>query len=256
MVSVKRLVAVLVGVICLFIGFNLLNCATSQVPVMPFHASAADAAGPAAPVITQLPAPEPEPKMECKKHPCIQLGGLLGPITEKNAAEAVAFIQEAGRIESDAIVILVASPGGDFDASEEIYDAIWASTVPVYCYVKGMAMSGAFWLIQACKERAAEHNARLMVHAPYLISRSGSPMHRRDLVAAIAQIDMTQSIMTVGIAERMQMTKAELDKRLDEGDWLMSASQAKDNKAIDVVIPRDVGLEGYIRQIAARHRTK
>lgn len=183
-------------------------------------------------------------------------GGVFGAITPKMAEEIIGFLKNAAEKRADAVVLGILSPGGDCDASDHIFDAIKESPVPVYCYVRHMAASGAFWILQACKERVMEADARLMVHAPFIMAKADMAMKRADLVEALSKIDMMQELMIADIAPRMKMTEAALTKRLGEGDWFMSASQAVKSNAIDGVVPRHVDFSAYYYNVVGRFRKK
>lgn len=240
-------------IVALFLGLSCWSAPARNIIVQSKPLPAPVAAP--APHIVQTPPVSPAVQ-QCKERPCIHAGGIFGAITPKVAEEIIGFLKNADEKKADAVVLGILSPGGDCDASDHIFDAIKESPVPVYCYVRHMAASGAFWILQACKERAMEEDARLMVHAPFIMAKADMAMKRTDLVEALSKIDMMQDLMVTDIAPRMKMTSAALVKRLGEGDWFMSASQAVKSHAIDIVVPRDIDFSDYYHNVAGRFRKK
>ncbi len=58
--------------------------------------------------------------------------------------------KEAERVEADAILMEINTPGGRVDAAQEIRDLIVEAPVPVYAYVKPHALSAGAYLAMAC----------------------------------------------------------------------------------------------------------
>ncbi len=58
--------------------------------------------------------------------------------------------KEAERVEADAILMEINTPGGRVDAAQEIRDLIVEAPVPVYAYVKPQALSAGAYLAMAC----------------------------------------------------------------------------------------------------------
>lgn len=186
-------------------------------------------------------------------NPCVPVGAIVGVITPNMGPAWEGFLETAKKDHAVSIVLGIASPGGDFNTSEEIFNLIKESEIPVYCYVKKAAMSGAFWILQACTERIAESDARLMTHSPYMMTSDGQVLNRTVLTKLLSQLSMMESVMAESIASRMLMTPDELVKRLQAGDWFMSAPQAVAAHSLDRFVPPGVqSFDAYIDSIKAR----
>lgn len=187
----------------------------------------------------------------CDRHPCVPVGAVVGEIKGDVATKVAAFLTEARTAGADAVVIAIASPGGSFGVSRDLFDAIRASRVPVYCYVSGMAASGAFWALQACTERVVEPDAKLMTHQAYLTVSEPVSFRRDDLLRIAAAIDAMNQRMCGDIAARMGMALPALLERIGDHDWFLTVPQAVLLGAADRAWA--TGLDGYVGDVKARH---
>jgi len=195
-------------------------------------------------------AAEPAPKQSTKDkedvcdrssgEPCIAVAAIVGPIGG-NMDDAIAnFVIRAENDKADALVFLISSPGGDFNKSEKIFNAIKGSKVPTYCYASEMAASGAFWILQACDNRAADPQARLMTHSPMVvIPPNKTILKKADLTSALAEIEMLNEIQAYAISTRIGMKPEYFKEILSNGDWWMSPQSAKRVGALDVIAKID-----------------
>lgn len=194
----------------------------------------------------------------CVEHPCVPVAALMDKITETSAADTLRFMASATLAKADAVIILILSPGGSLPASRIIFETLQSSKIPSYCYVGALAASGAFWVLQACTERVAEPNARLLVHEGFVKFNGGEDeervLRRVDLLRIADTLDVMNKNMFAGIAPRMLMTPESLAARVADGDWVMSASEALTAHAIDRVVPDDP--ETYIKSVTESLRKK
>jgi ATP-dependent protease ClpP protease subunit len=227
------------------------TCGTSATGKPPVSAALVKPKAPLKPPMPGVIPPPVHHPDECK-HPCVVAAAIVGIIVPGTSMVFAEFMDKARVMGADAVVLGISSPGGDFNASEEIFNLIKDSEIPVYCYVKKAAMSGAFWILQACKERVGESDSRLMTHSPYVITQEGAILNRAVLTKLLSQLGMMESVMSSSIAGRLGMTEADMVSRLQRGDWFMSASQAVEAKALDrVVAPGKASFDGYIDAITA-----
>lgn len=189
--------------------------------------------------ITTLPDEPPVEKPLCDKRPCILVVAILGSIGGSIDVGIASFLAKAESEKADALVFVIASPGGDFNKSEQIFNLIKDTKIPTFCFAHNIAASGAFWILQACDERAADPQARLMTHSPMISAKGGTMMRKADLLSALAEIDMLDEIQSNAISTRMGMDPEEYKKRLGSNDWWFSPQSAKRANAIDQVIDFD-----------------
>ena len=182
----------------------------------------------------------------CQKHPCLVAGSLEGSITMTDTVAVDTLVKGAASDKADAVLFSINSGGGDYGASKEIYRLIKTSPVPFYCYVTDMAASGAFWILQACKERVAEPDAILMVHQGSWTFTAAS-YSRADIATILSQLDAKNEIMLTSIASRMRMKPQDLTARCSKGDWFMSAPGAVAVNAADSVFT--AGPEAYVKHV-------
>ena len=204
------------------------------------------------PAHAAAPAPA-RPAVTCEQHPCVPVGGIVGEIKGDVAVKTAAFLAQAQAAGADAVVLAIASPGGSFGTSRDLFDVIKASKVPVYCYVAGMAASGAFWALQACTERVVEPDAKLMTHQAYLTVSAPASFTRADLLAIAANIEAMNERMCGDIAARMGITLAALMERIGDQDWFLTVPQAVLLGAADRAWL--TGIDGYVTDVKTRHAT-
>lgn len=194
-----------------------------------------------------------EPGKVCSEHPCLEAAPLVGEIDQQDAEEVEALVRVAAHDQADAVVLAIHSIGGDFGASKRIYDAIKSSPVPFYCYVSGTAASGAFWVLQACRERVAETTAMLMVHQAYFHFSVGTPVTRTDLADLLSKLDAMNDVMFSAVAPRMGLKTEELAaKCLQSGNWYFSGKSALAYHVVDALVPSD--LAAYIEHVKSSIR--
>lgn len=184
----------------------------------------------------------------CDSTPCVAVGAIVGPITPSIAAHIVAYIQQAKKEKANAVVIGISSGGGDFTASRIIFDTIQESDIPVHCYVKNMAASGAFWILQGCAHRVAETTATLMVHSPYIRFSGDAKMRIKDLRNTALELEFLRLLMVTSIAPRMGMLPDAMLSRIENVDWFMTSYDALKYRAIDSIVPLD-SFDNYVEKV-------
>jgi ATP-dependent protease ClpP protease subunit len=200
-------------------------------------------------IMTPVPVQTPAQKTsrKCIRHPCVTTGSLSGEIGASDIVSLMEVLTIAGEAGADAIAYDIDSIGGNFDAARSIFKIIKASKTPFYCHVSGDAKSSAFWVLQACKERATEPDAMLLVHPIFFVGHDGQFFKRHDLVTMISDLDVSNEVMFTNIAPRMGITVKALTDRCNQGDWSFSATAALAAHAVDVIF--EGGLEAYAERV-------
>jgi ATP-dependent protease ClpP protease subunit len=186
----------------------------------------------------------------CIQQPCVLQGVIAGPIDDDIADEFAKMLDAARAAGANAFVLGIMSPGGNFHASFRIFQAIQKSKMPVHCYVRKMAASGAFWILQACTERVAEPDVTLMIHAPLVVTPGSVVLKRQDLVMILERLRLLETIMVGTIAPKMKLTPAALSDKLAQGDWFMNPVAAIAAHALDSIWSG--AFSEYVRDVQKR----
>jgi ATP-dependent protease ClpP protease subunit len=188
------------------------------------------------------------------KAPCIPVGAMVGPINAEMADGLEKFLASAKKSKAVAVVIGIASPGGDFMASKRIFDTIKASPVPVHCYVQGMAASGAFWALQACTTRNVDPKAVLMAHTPRATFHGTVVVNKAAAYFLLEQLISREAQMVHDLAPRMEMEESAMIQKFNEGDWVMTPEEAVAAKAIDSIESK--GFGSYLETVTSKYRNQ
>jgi ATP-dependent protease ClpP protease subunit len=153
---------------------------------------------------------------------------LAGPIVE----EMVPYVAEY-LAATTYPVIYIDSPGGSMNASLEIAAGIQAHG-NVKCIVRGLAGSGAFGVLQACRQRVVAKSSRLMTHQPRVGVNVPLDLNLANFVAS----EVLKSTLRWNsvCASRLKMTPVEYAARVNGKDWLMTADEAVAVGAADSVL--------------------
>lgn len=119
------------------------------------------------------------------------------------------------------------------DASIQIAAAI-ASHGDVRCVVRNFAASGAFGVLQACKERVMARGARLMTHQPRVFVSVPLDLPLANYVAG--EVAKNTDTWNRLCAARLRVTPAEYAARVAGKDWAMTADEALSVGAVDSVL--------------------
>lgn len=187
------------------------------------------------------PAVDPKPATKhCDSSPCVPVGRLKGPLNSADSIqELTKFLVESYQEKALRAVILIDSPGGNWQISESLHQIVKHSPVPVVCVVVGNAASGAFWFLQGCQQRFAILQATLMTHQTQFILMREYTFVARDLEEIAQGIRLQNYQMASQIAPALQLTPAELLHIWEKGDWQMNSVEALKAHAIDRIIDDD-----------------
>lgn len=140
--------------------------------------------------------------------------------------------------------VTIDSPGGHTPAAEMIvhaFTSIRTAGTVVKCRVTGKALSAAFWILQACSIREAVPTARFMVHEPFAMWPGETGTFYRatlpTLRALVKGLEHDSDAIANTCAPRMQLAIPDWHKRLEPGDWNMTALEALKQHALDLIIP-------------------
>jgi ATP-dependent protease ClpP protease subunit len=147
---------------------------------------------------------------------------------------AIGIINEIAEKKPDVIVLEINSGGGDVDIGFELSKAIEGSAIPVLCAVDGEAASMAFFILQSCQIRVATPRSRLMIHEVTIVG----PINTRTLPGILEILEMYNNLMIEHISSRMTMDKEAIRKKVSEGDWWMTPTEAIQFGALDGIIEK------------------
>lgn len=157
---------------------------------------------------------------------------LMGDIDGPQAlafATALAAVHDAS---AAAVVIEIDSPGGSVSDGLIIAKLIEQSAVPTVCIVDGDAASMAFFILQSCSVRAMTKRSSLMAHLPWIRGGMGGETEYKNIAEALR---VKGHALCQHMARRMKLTPAQLEARLQRGDWWMTFEEASAVGAVDKV---------------------
>jgi ATP-dependent protease ClpP protease subunit len=162
---------------------------------------------------------------------------LEGSINESVTVRLVKEIEKANRDGSiKAVLLEINSPGGLIDEGILISKAIERSKTPVHCLVDGEADSMAFYVLQSCKTRMMTKRSMLMLHGPSISTDQFSGQFG-DWYNYAVRLKVLQRAIIEHMCSRMNITADQMEERIKDGkEWWMNWQEAKDVKAIDIVV--------------------
>jgi len=183
----------------------------------------------------------PKPVVEyCKSSPCIPVGRLKGVLDSSSYVKVLTdFLIQSYQEKAIRAVILIDSPGGNYQIAEALYQVVKHSPVPVTCVVVGNAASGAFWFLQGCQQRFAILQANLMTHQTQFVLIKEYVFVAKDLEEIAQGVRIQNYRMAAQIAPSLQLTTEQLLRIWEKGDWQMNAVDAFRAHAIDRIIEDD-----------------
>lgn len=119
------------------------------------------------------------------------------------------------------------------DASLALIDAV-KQHGKVTCQVIGLAASGAFGVLQACKVRVMGALARLVTHEPAIIYPM--PMDQHDLADLYSKVLKNTQTWNDVCSHRLKISRYEYDQKVKGGSWVMEASEALKVGAVDQIM--------------------
>ncbi len=189
----------------------------------------------------------------CGARPCVQYVPLLGPLGRSQALLMMSWLSHINEEKADAGVIIIDSPGGDFEAAQAIVQTMRESHVKLHCVVNGMAASAAFWLLQVCDERAATIDSMLLAHEPRTIAKEDTVLTMPTLKEVLSDLAATNDVIAATCGPRMGLTPTQYKARISGADWHMSASGGLALHALDRV---EHSVNEYLRGVKTRYVTK
>jgi ATP-dependent Clp protease protease subunit len=149
---------------------------------------------------------------------------LFGPIDKVLAQKIIAQLFYLDTINTDPILMVINSPGGDADAGFAILDVIRAMKSPVKTLANGIAASAATVVLLASKKelRFATKNARLLIHQP----STGTQGTASDIEIQAKAIRELRKVGSQLIADQTGKTFEQVEKDIHRDYW-MSAEEAK-----------------------------
>jgi len=165
---------------------------------------------------------------------------IVGVIDQGTTLQVLTVLSKLPR----RLDVTIDSPGGHTPAAEMIVNAFTsirtAGTV-VKCRVTGKALSAAFWILQSCSIRESVPSARLMAHEPYAMWVGETGTYYRASLPALRDLvkglEHDSDALANTCATRMHIAITDWHKRLEPGDWNMTATEALKQHALDSIIP-------------------
>lgn len=148
-------------------------------------------------------------------------------VEDIEVAEAVERLLDFRVVSDEPVTIYLNSPGGDVFAGLMLYDLVqemMAEGIHVTTRVTGYAASMASVLSQAGNTRSISPNSWYMVHEPATLSIGKLGDIKREAQLLERLHDQLCGIL----AERSNLTKAQIKQRSKDKDWWMSAQEALD----------------------------
>jgi ATP-dependent protease ClpP protease subunit len=170
------------------------------------------------------------------KHPTAHVR-FVGGINMKSAldlAEAMYMVQVSTPT-PEFILLEIDSVGGSVQSGFLMTKMVEESPVPVYCIVDGKAASMAFYVLQGCKLRFMTARSTLTVHEPAQVLPSGRGT-RQDYMKDAERLRTLNISMSYFWSRRLNISREEFLRRIDDKDWVMSAPEAFGVKAVDQVV--------------------
>lgn len=161
---------------------------------------------------------------------------LFGPIDKVLAQKIIAQLLYLDTLSSDAILLIINSPGGDADAGFAILDIIRSLKSPVKTLANGIAASAATVVLLASKKenRFATKNARLLIHQP----STGTQGTASDIEIQAKAIRELRKVGSQLIADQTGKSFDQVEKDIHRDYW-MNAEEAKTyglvNKLVDSI---------------------
>lgn len=162
---------------------------------------------------------------------------LFGPIDKVLAQKIIAQLLYLDTLNSDAILLIINSPGGDADAGFAILDIIRSLKSPVKTLANGIAASAATVVLLASKKenRFATKNARLLIHQP----STGTQGTASDIEIQAKAIRELRKVGSQLIADQTGKSFEQVEKDIHRDYW-MNAEEAKTyglvNKLVDSIV--------------------
>lgn len=132
-------------------------------------------------------------------------------VSPNDVLEQLATLKSAKEIK-----MYVNSPGGSVYAGVAIYNALKRLDAKIISYVDGLAASIASLIVLAADEVVMPINSRIMIHNPLFFGVSGDA---RELRGLATRLDETKEMMLDTYAGKMNITREEISKMMDEETW-------------------------------------
>ena len=206
----------------------------------------------------------PAPKCECEKNEFpptdlivgdqyvysmnghkIQRFAIQGYIGAKTRDQLVVALESTGKAGVTDIELMIDSLGGEADAGFQMAALLSTSTPVVHCLVTQAAKSASFVLLQGCDDRASLESSQFMEHRPFLyVVAAGAHFSAEELRSRSDELIASRQLMADVLAARSLVTLGaeyalsvdEVAHRLSDGDWEMTAAEAKAFGLLDRIV--------------------
>lgn len=131
------------------------------------------------------------------------------------------------------IRLVMASPGGSIEVEQALTSIIEASTTPVYCIAVGMCASAASMIYLSGHKRFATKNASFLFHQGGCENLEGT---YQQIVAFMEKYQCDIEEMAKFYKDHTKFAPELIDEKLAEGDWYISAEEAKENGIVDKIV--------------------
>jgi ClpP class serine protease len=161
---------------------------------------------------------------------------LVGDIDDDQSAAFTGFLERAQKAGVRHVRIDISSPGGEVEGAIKMAHALRRSNLTSTCVARGLAASGAAYLLQHCSVRLATQGTRIVLHRPYVTMWSPMPRKVTPETAAELAKELREAADEIdgAIARRLGMLLPAYRQKVAEGaDWAMSVDEALAAKAID-----------------------
>jgi ATP-dependent protease ClpP protease subunit len=193
----------------------------------------------APPVMPAFTAPERLPSsvtMKIGHHQVTKLTFDVG-IDPASADKLVADIHAAEVAKSEAILLVLNTPGGYIDAGQRIMKAITGTKLKVVCLVNGQAASMGYLVLEVCDARLMTENSTLVAHEPFIEVPEATQLTRATLAEFTVRQAKLADMYALQGALRLKISLPQFRHRIFKRDYMMTTAEALKIGAIDGVTP-------------------
>ncbi len=162
--------------------------------------------------------------------------GEIGALGILPAAQKLLIAQVT---HAPSVVLTIDSVGGEMRAMQALSALIHsaeATGTRVICVVEGDAMSAGFYLLQQCSERIARPDSKLMWHEMSAVLREDA-YKPGELASIERDLRTATHEASIEIARHLKISAEELERRIADRDYFLSAAEALEIGAIDRIEP-------------------
>lgn len=135
--------------------------------------------------------------------------------------------------ENSYIILVFNTFGGQVFATFDLLKAIELSSTPIICIVDARVMSAGVFLLQSCDVRLSTDRSVFMTHAPFVSSNAQMILTTERLKEINESLIVLGNAMAVQITSKSIMTKDEYLRKIMNGDWNFTPTEAMTHGFID-----------------------